>query len=70
MQLLAFHQILVGAAIALAVLFGLRSAVLFSHGGKVADLLLAVVSLAVAGALGLYLRKVRARVAELKREKA
>jgi hypothetical protein len=67
MQLLAFHQILVGSAIALAVLFGLRAAVLFSRGGGPADLVLAAVSLATAGALGLYLRKVRARWAELRR---
>jgi hypothetical protein len=69
MQLLAFHQILVGAAIALAVLFGLRSVVLFSHEGGAANLAVAAVSFAAAAALGLYFRKVRARWVELKREK-
>ena len=53
MQLLAAHQILIGSAIALAVLFGLRSLVHFSHGGTSADLVLAAASL-VAAAAPLY----------------
>lgn len=67
MQLLAAHQILIGSAIALAVLFGVRSLVHFSRGGAVADLVLTLVSLAVAGALTLYFRKVRARWLEQRR---
>jgi hypothetical protein len=61
MQLLVAHLVLIGSAIALAVLFGLRSVVLFSRGDGGANLALAVVSFAVAGALGTYFRKVRAR---------
>jgi hypothetical protein len=61
MRLIIVHQILIGSAIGLAVLFGLRSAVLFArHGGR-EDLALAVASVAVAGLLAIYLRKVRAR---------
>jgi hydrogenase-4 membrane subunit HyfE len=68
MQLLAVHQILIASAIVLAVLFGLRSLVLFVHEGGSPELLLAACSLALAGALGLYLRKVRARWLALKRD--
>ena len=64
MQLLAAHQILIGSAIALAVLFALRSLVLFSRGGGSAQLALAAVSLAVMGALVVYFRKLRARWVE------
>jgi hypothetical protein len=67
MQRLVAHQILIGSAIALAVIFGLRSAVLFLHGAGAGSLALAAVSLVVAGALGLYFRKVRARWVELRR---
>jgi hypothetical protein len=66
MQLLAAHQILIGSAIALAVLFGLRGAVLFLHGAGAGSLALAAASLVVAGALGLYFRTVRARWVELR----
>jgi hypothetical protein len=59
MQLLVVHQILIASAIALAVLFGLRSAAIFARGGGAADLALAAASLAVAAALYLYFRKVR-----------
>jgi hypothetical protein len=61
MQLLVAHQILVGSALALALLFGVRSLVIFARGGGSGALVLAVAAIAVAGALGLYLRKVRAR---------
>ena len=67
MQLLAAHQILIGSAIALAVIFGLRSTLLFLHGAGAGSLALAAVSLVVAGALGLYFRAVRARWVELRR---
>jgi hypothetical protein len=61
MQLLVAHQILIGAASALAVLFGLRSMVLFSRGGATVNLVLTVVSVLVAGLLMTYFRKVRAQ---------
>ena len=68
MQLLAAHQILIGSAIALAVIFGLRSVVHYARGGAPVDLVIVAVSLAVTGALITYFRKVRARWAEQKRE--
>ena len=68
MQLLVAHQILIAAAITLATLFGMRALVLFSRGGGSADLVAGLVSLALAAVLIAYLRKVRARWAELKKE--
>jgi len=67
MQLLAAHQILIGAAIALAALFGVRAVVIFSRTGGAGNLLLAAVALALAGALVVYFRTVRARWVELRR---
>jgi hypothetical protein len=64
MQLLAAHQILIASAIALALIFALRSLVLFSHDGRGGDLALAAASIVVAGALAAYFRKVRARWVE------
>jgi hypothetical protein len=61
MQLLAAHQILIAAALALASLFGLRGLVLFARHGQAVDLVMAVFSALVAAALGVYFRKVRAR---------
>ncbi len=61
MQLLVAHQVLIASAIALASIFGLRSAVLFSRGGGAVNLALAAASLLVAAALGLYFRTVRAK---------
>ncbi len=61
MQLIVVHQILIASAIALAGLFGLRSAVLFARGQGPLYLGLAVGSFVVAAALSVYLRKVRAR---------
>lgn len=66
MQLLVAHQILIGSAIALAVIFGLRSAVLFLHGAGPGSLALAAMSLVVTGALGLYFRTVRGRWLKLR----
>jgi len=59
MQLLVAHQILIGSAIALAVLFGLRSMVHYAHGGATADLALTLASVVLAGLLTMYFRKVR-----------
>jgi hypothetical protein len=61
MQLLVAHQILIGSAIALAALFGVRALVLFARDGSALDLLLALASAAVSAALTLYFRKLRAR---------
>ncbi len=61
MQLLAAHQLLIGSAIALAVIFGLRSLVVFSRAGGTANVVLAAVSLVAAAALSLYFKKVRAK---------
>ncbi len=61
MKLIVIHQILIASAIGLAVIFGVRSIVMFSRSGASNDVLLALVSAAVAVALGLYLRKVRAK---------
>ena len=62
MKLLFVHQILIGAAIALAGIFGVRSIVRFAREGASTDLILAVVSIAIAIGLSFYLRKVRARL--------
>ncbi len=70
MQLLAAHQLLIGSAIALAALFGVRAVVLFSRGGGAGNLALAAVSLAVAGALVVYFRSLRARWQELRRRRS
>ena len=67
MQLLLAHQILIGSAVALAGIFGMRALLLFSRGGGAPDVLLAALSFAVMGALLIYLRTVRARWAELRR---
>lgn len=69
MELLAAHQILIGSAISLAVLFGLRALVLFSRVGGAINLVMATVSLLVTGALVMYFRKLRLRWAELRRER-
>ena len=59
MQLLVAHQLLIGSAIALAVIFGLRSMVQYAHGGAAADLAITVASVVLAGLLMMYFRKVR-----------
>jgi hypothetical protein len=61
MQLLVAHQVLIGSAIALATLFGLRGLLLFSRHEGPANLAMGLFSLVVAGALVAYFRKVRAR---------
>lgn len=61
MKLILVHQILIGAALGLAVLFGVRSIVLFAREGSTTDLILAAASLLIALVLALYYRKVRAR---------
>lgn len=61
MKLIVVHQILIGAAIGLAAIFGLRSLVLFAKEGAAIDLVLVLASLAIGVALSFYFRKVRAR---------
>jgi hypothetical protein len=61
-MLLRVHMVLIGSAIALAVLFALRAFVLFSRGGAKTDLVLALAALGIAASLGMYLRAVRAKV--------
>ncbi|MCK6587891.1 MAG: hypothetical protein HUU21_35490 [Polyangiaceae bacterium] len=67
MKLIVVHQILIASAIGLAVIFGIRSIVMFANSGASIDILLAAVSAVVAAALGVYLRKVRAKWLSQKR---
>lgn len=67
MQLLVAHQILIAFAIALATIFGLRSAVIFSRSGGGANLALAAVAAVLAVGLVLYFRTVRAKWRATKR---
>ncbi len=67
MQLLVAHQILIGSAIALALIFGLRAMVHYAHGGAPADLALTVASVVLTGLLAMYLRKVRGQWQELRK---
>jgi membrane associated rhomboid family serine protease len=67
MQLLVAHQILIGAAITLAGVFGLRSLLLFSRGGGAPHVALAAAAFVVMGALLVYFRAVRARWNEARR---
>jgi hypothetical protein len=67
MQLLLAHQILIGAAITLAGVFGLRSLLLFSRGGGASQVVLAGAAFVVMGALLMYFRTVRARWNEARR---
>jgi hypothetical protein len=61
MPLLKAHLILIGAALTLAIGFGLRALVGFSRRGASIDLALGLASLVVAVGLALYFRTVRAR---------
>jgi hypothetical protein len=61
MKLRQAHQILIGSAIGLAILLSLRSLLQYTRTHVAADLLLALLSLAVAAALAAYLRHVRAK---------
>ena len=67
MQILVAHQILIASAIALASIFGLRSAVLFGRSGGGVNLALAFVSALLAVGLVLYFRTVRAKWRAAKR---
>jgi hypothetical protein len=67
MQLLVAHQVLIASAIALATIFGLRAAVIFSRVGGGVNLALAAASALLAVGLALYFRTVRARWRAAKR---
>jgi hypothetical protein len=56
MRLITAHKILISTAVALSLLMSVRAAVLFASGGAASDLIFAVVGLALAVALALYLR--------------
>lgn len=64
MKLIVVHQILIGSAIALAVIFGIRALVLFTRTDETVNLVLSIAAGLVAVALALYLRKVRAKWAK------
>jgi hypothetical protein len=59
MNLGKVHQLLISAALGLAVLFAARSSVLFARGAGSMELVLAIASAGVAVALGVYLRRFR-----------
>ena len=61
MKLIVVHQILITAALSLALLFAVRALVLFARARQATDLVMGVVAMGVAAALGTYLPKVRAR---------
>ncbi len=67
MRLIVVHQILIASAIGLAVIFGVRSIVMFLRSGTSDHVVLATLSVVVAVALGLYLRKIRTRWASTRR---
>jgi hypothetical protein len=60
-KLLLVHQILIGAAIGLAVIFGGRALMLYLQAGAASDLVMAIASVLVGVGLFAYLRKVRAK---------
>lgn len=67
MQLLVAHQVLIGAAIALATLFGVRALGIWGREGSPQNLMLGLLALGIAAGLGLYFRKVRAKWLESKK---
>ncbi len=62
MSLTRVHQLLIIGAIGLSLIFGLRSLWLFSRGQGSVEIAIALGGFAVAGALGLYLKRFRAKV--------
>lgn len=63
MKLTFVHQILIGSAIALCAIFGLRSLVVGARAGDAGTIVLGVASFAAMVGLGLYLRYFRAKLA-------
>jgi hypothetical protein len=61
MKLIVVHQIFIASAIGLAVLFAIRSVVVFAKSGTSLELALAAASVVIAAVLSVYLRKVRAK---------
>jgi hypothetical protein len=64
MQLRTAHVVLINAAIALAVIFGTRAAVLFARDHDPGNLGLALASVVVGVGLAVYLRTIRAKWAK------
>jgi hypothetical protein len=61
MKLIVWHQVLIGAAIALAAIFSARSYWLFWKAGAPVDVGMGTASIFVAAGLATYLRTVRAK---------
>lgn len=57
--MIAFHRFLIGSAIAFFAVFAVWSLVAYRNGGSVLLLILGVLSLLVAGALGYYLKNLK-----------
>lgn len=64
MKLAFVHQVLIASAIGLCAIFGLRSVVVGARDGNLLLLALGAVSFAALAALGLYLKKFRAKLRE------
>lgn len=64
MKLIVAHRVLIGSALALAVLFGIRATVLFLRARIPADGAIAAASFALAGALGAYFARLQRRARE------
>jgi len=61
MKLIVAHQILIGSATALALLFGVRALVLASRDAPGPNVAIGIGSLVIAVVLGLYFRTLRAK---------
>jgi hypothetical protein len=57
--MIAFHRFLIGSAIAFFAVFALWSLAAYREGGSILLLILGVLSLLVAGALGYYLKNLK-----------
>lgn len=66
MKLTAVHQILIGSAIGLCAIFGLRSIVVGARDGSALLIALGVASLGACAALSLYLRRFRQKLRDQK----
>jgi hypothetical protein len=68
MKLIVVHQFLIGSAVCLGALFGVRAIVLYARGAGSENLAFGLVSVAVAVALVFYLRTVREKVRAAKEQ--
>jgi LPXTG-motif cell wall-anchored protein len=62
LRLTTVHQLLIGGAIGMGVLFALRAVLLFARGGDSSNLALAGAGFALAVGAGLYLRHFRRKL--------